>query len=76
MRAVLTISIPVETKREVEQRAKRVNKTTSAYVLNALEILKQMISEEELLAMSQEAEQNYKKGETKVLKSLSDLMKE
>ncbi|MFH0820907.1 MAG: hypothetical protein V1908_03985 [Candidatus Peregrinibacteria bacterium] len=76
MRAVLAISIPVEKKQEVEQRAKRVQKTTSAYVLNALEVFEQLISEEELLAMSKEAEQNYKMGKTKVLKNLSDLMKE
>lgn len=76
MRAVLAISLPVQTKEEVEERAQKAHKTTSAYVLDALEIVKQMISEEELLARIKEAERNYKKGKTKILKSLKDLIRD
>ncbi|MBI5412152.1 hypothetical protein HZA43_03170 [Candidatus Peregrinibacteria bacterium] len=74
MRAILTISMPVEAKKEVEKRARRVHKTTSGYLLDALKIVEQMISEEELLAMSKTAGKNYKQGKTKALKSLNDLI--
>jgi len=74
MRAVVTISMPIEEKKEVERRAKKAHKTLSSYILDSLHIMKSLISEEELLERAQEAEKNYKKGKTKVLRSLSDLI--
>lgn len=76
MRSVLTISLPAETKKEVEKRARIARKSTSRYILDTLEMVDQMISEDELLAMSKEAERNYKLGKTKVLKSLKDLIRD
>lgn len=75
MRSILSLSLPQEQRKELESRAKKANKTLSAYVLDALAIMKELISEEELLAMAKEAEKDYKKGKTKKLESLADLMK-
>lgn len=74
MRSVLTLSVPAERKEEIVTRARKAKKTVSAYVIQALDVINGMISEDELLSMSLAAEKNYKKGKTKVLKSLKDLM--
>lgn len=75
MRVAITLSVPAERKKEIEKRAKKAKKTVSAYVMHALDLADQLISEEELLLMAQEAEKDYKKGKTKILNSLKDLMK-
>ena len=66
--------MPPQKKKEVEARAKKANKSVSGYILDALELMKSLISEEELIEMTQIAEDNYKKGKTKKLRSLADLM--
>jgi len=75
MRSVLAISIPAPEKETLEERAKKARKTVSAYVLDALNLMEQLISEDELVAMAKTAEKNYKKGKTKELKSLADLIR-
>jgi len=75
MRSVLSISLPEETKKEIQRRAKKANKTTSEYIIQIIQLEKSLISEDELLKMSKDAEKDYKAGKTKKLKSLSDLMK-
>lgn len=66
--------MPQKERKELESRAKKANKTLSAYVLDALAIMKELISEDELLAMARQARKDYKDGKTKVLSSLEDLM--
>lgn len=75
MRSILTLSLSAQEKAELQKRAKTKKKTLSAYVLDSLRLVDQLISEEELLAMAKKAEENYKKGKTKKLRSLKDLMK-
>jgi len=75
MRSILSISLPAEKKKELENRAKKANKTTSAYVMQMFELEKNLISEEELCSMAQQAGQDYKEGKTKKSNSLSDLIK-
>lgn len=75
MRSILSISLPKEKKEEVLSRAKAANKTVSAYFMYMLELEKNLISEDELVAMAGQAEKDYAAGKTKPLKSLKDLMK-
>ncbi|MBD3331176.1 ribbon-helix-helix protein, CopG family [Candidatus Peregrinibacteria bacterium] len=75
MRSVLSISLPEETKKEIQRRAKKANKTTSEYIIQIVQLEKSLISEDELLKMAKESEKDYKSGKTKKLKSLADLMK-
>lgn len=75
MRSVLSISLPEETKKEIQWRAKKANKTTSEYIIQIVQLEKSLISEDELLKMAKEAEKDYKAGKTKKLKSLADLIK-
>ncbi|MBI2634885.1 hypothetical protein HYW82_04435 [Candidatus Peregrinibacteria bacterium] len=74
MRSVLSISLPADKKKEIEARARKANKTTSAYIIHIVELEKSLISEDELVEMAAKAEKNYKAGKTKKLKSLADLM--
>lgn len=74
MRAIVNISLPSEKKKEIEQRAKKAQKSVSAYILHAINLEQSLISEEELLKKSEIAESDYRKGKTKELKSLADLM--
>lgn len=74
MRSVLSISLPEDQKKEIEQRAKKANKSTSSYILYTVNLEKQLISEDDLVKMSKKAEKDYKAGKTKELKSLADLI--
>lgn len=76
MRSVLSISIPQSQKAEIERRAKRANRSTSAYIIYAVELEKSLISEDELVEMAAKAEADYKAGKTEELTSLVDLMKQ
>ena len=76
MRAILNVSLPPEKKKAIEERAKQANKTVSAYIIYAVELEQQMISEDELVEMAKEAQERYDRGEAKVLKSLEDLLTE
>lgn len=75
MRSVLSISLPEDKKKEIEERAKKANKSTSAYIIYVVELEKQLISEDEIVKMAKKAEKDYKSGKTKKLKSLADLVK-
>jgi len=75
MRSVLSVSLPEEKKKEIEERAKKANKSTSAYIIYVVDLEKQLISEDELVKMAKKAEKDYKTGKTKKLKNLADLMK-
>ncbi|MFC1616236.1 hypothetical protein ACFL21_03775 [Patescibacteria group bacterium] len=75
MRSVLSISLPQETKKEIEKRAKKSKKTVSAYIIHVFQIEKSLISEKELSKMAIQAEKDYQAGKTKKLKSIADLMK-
>ena len=73
MRSVLSISLSEEKKKEIAKRAKKAGKTVSEYILYTIDLEEDLISEDELVEMMEKAEDEYKKGKTKVLKSLADL---
>jgi len=75
MRSILTVSLPLQKKEEIQKRAKKAKKTISAYILDALNLVQDFISEDELVSMAKQSEKNYNAGKTDELKSLSDLMK-
>ena len=75
MRALLTISLPPQKKKEIEKRAFKLNKSTSAYIRYALELEQHFISEDDLVRMASQAEDAFQNGKTKQLKSLADLMR-
>lgn len=75
MRSVLSISLPAEKKKEIKERAKKANKTTSSYIIDVVELEKNLISEDELVKMANKAEKDYKAGKTKKLSSLAELIK-
>lgn len=74
MRQVLSISVSPEEKKRILARAKKSGRNVSAYILYALEVENDLISEDELLARCKRARINYKDGDTKELSSLADLM--
>lgn len=74
MRSVLSISLSAEKKKEIEERAKKAHKSTSAYIVHVVELEKSLISEDELVKIANKAESDYRAGKTKKLKSLTDLM--
>ncbi|MBU1151756.1 hypothetical protein KJ632_02920 [Patescibacteria group bacterium] len=74
MRSILSISLPAEKKKEIEKRAKKAKKSTSAYIIHVLALEKSLISEDELVKMAKKAEKDYKTGKTKKLNSLADLI--
>ena len=74
MRSILSISLPEEKKKEIEERARKAKQTTSSYIVRIVELEKSLISEGELVKMAAKAEKDYKSGKTKKLTSLTDLM--
>lgn len=74
MRAILNVSLPPAKKKAIEKRAKQANKTVSAYILYAVELEEQMITEDELVVMAEEAQKRYDAGKTKSFKSLEELI--
>ncbi len=74
MREIISVSLSPEKKQQIAERAKKANKTISAYMLYAAELEQNLISEEEILKKGKKAKQDHKNGKTKKLKSLSDLM--
>ncbi len=73
VRQVLSISLSKEKKQEIEKRAKKAKKTVSGYILDLLEIEKDLMSETELATMAEAATKDYAKGNVKKLESLADL---
>ncbi len=74
MRSILNISIPAEKKQEIVRRAKKAGKNVSAYIVYAVSLEAKLIQESELIKMAQKAKSDYRKGKTKKLESLADLM--
>ena len=74
MRAILNISLPADKKKALQERAKKAGKSVSAYVQYIIDLEQSMISEEELIEMSEQARKDYKDGKTEELGSLADLM--
>lgn len=74
MRSVLSISLPPKKKKEIEERAKKAHKSTSAYIVHIVELEKSLISEDELVKLANKAEMDYVEGKTKKLRSLKGLM--
>lgn len=74
MRSIVNISLPLSKKMEIIKRAKKAKKSISAYILYTIQLEQSLISEDELLEMTQNAEKDYQHGKTKELKSLADLM--
>ncbi len=73
-RAILNISVPEAVKKDIVRRAKKSKSTLSAYILRAVELERNLISEDELLKRAKRAMKEYRAGKTKVLRSLEDLM--
>lgn len=73
MRQVLSVSFPTNVVTDIKRRAKKKKVTVSSYFLYLYEIEKEMISEEEIIVMRDQARSDYKKGKTQVIKSLADL---
>lgn len=74
MRAILNVSLPPKKKKAIEKRAKQANKTVSAYILYAVELEEQMITEDELVVMAEEAQKAYDEGRAIELNSLEDFL--
>lgn len=74
MRSILNLSLPAKQKLMIQKRAAASGKSVSAYVLQAIQIEQELISEEELLKMATEVRTDHAAGKTKKLKSLADLM--
>lgn len=73
MRSILSVSLSPDKKKEIEQRAKKANKSVSAYIVHIIDLEKNLISEDELVQMAKLATKEYKSGKTKKLRSLADL---
>ncbi|NOS67517.1 MAG: ribbon-helix-helix protein, CopG family [Candidatus Peribacteraceae bacterium] len=73
MRSLVTISLPPSQLASLKKKAKKRKVSVSYYVRMVLEHENEIISEEQLLAYCKEAEQDYRKGRTYVLKDFKDL---
>lgn len=74
MREILNISLQPEQKSEIVRRAKKAGKNVSAYIVYAVSLEQKLISESDLVKMAKKAKVDYRKGKTKELGSLADLM--
>ena len=73
MRSILTISLSPSQLASLKKRAKKRKVSVSYYVRMVLDHESDIISEEDLLAYCKEAEEDYRKGRTYVLKDIKDL---
>ena len=74
MRKILSASFPAKVVVDIKKRAKEKNVSVSSYFLYLYEIEKDMIGEEELVALRDQARSDYKHGKTMAVRSLADLM--
>ena len=75
MRQVLSLSLPQGVLKEVKTLVKkRGYLSISGYMQNLIEMDKDVISEQELLASIKQAEKEYKEGKTITAKSMADLL--
>lgn len=76
MRSVINISLPEDEAKVIKDRAKKAGfDSVSGYVRSLLALDEELISEEELLAMSRQADKEYKSGKIIKAKSLASLLK-
>jgi len=75
MRSILNVSLPEQTAALVKKRIKKKGfANVSEYIRLLIELDSDLISKEELLAMSRRADKEYNSGKMKKLKSLKDLV--
>jgi predicted DNA-binding protein len=74
MRSVLSISVPPDVKKQIQQKAKKAGKTVSEYLIRIFKREESLISEDDLLEIAERARKQHKEGKTKRLRSLEDLM--
>jgi len=75
MRQVLSLSLPEQIAQEIKSLSKKRGfASVSDYIRQLIELDKDLISADELLAMAQEAEKEYKTGRTIKANSLADLL--
>lgn len=76
MRSVINISLPEDKAKVIKDRAKKAGfASVSGYVRSLLALDEELISEEELLAMSRQADKEYKSGKLIKAKSLASFIK-
>lgn len=76
MRKILNISLPEKTATTAKKTAKKAGfSSVSSYVRFLLDEHSELITVDELLAMSKRADKEYKSGRMKSYKSLSELIK-
>ncbi|MEY4602159.1 MAG: hypothetical protein RL292_100 [Candidatus Parcubacteria bacterium] len=76
MRSVINISLPEDKAKVIKNRAKNAGfASVSGYVRSLLALDEELISAEELLKMSHEADKEYKSGKLVKAKSLASLLK-
>lgn len=73
MRAILTLSLPAEMLESLKQKARRAGTSVSGYVRRIVAHEENIISEDELFMACKEAEHEYRKGKTRVLRDPSEL---
>ncbi len=74
MRKVLSASFPEGVAVDIKKRAKRKNVSVSSYFLYLYEIEKDMIGEDEIVRLRDQARADYTRGKTKAVRSLSELI--
>ena len=75
MRSVLNISLPPQGATTIKKRVKEKGfSNVSEYIRLLIELDSELISKEELLAMSKNADKEYAVDKIKKLKSLKDLV--
>ncbi|MCF7906038.1 hypothetical protein K9L63_02515 [Candidatus Gracilibacteria bacterium] len=74
MRKIISASFPEKVATDIKKRAKKKNVSVSSYFLYLYEIEKDMIGEEEIIALRDQARKDYLRGKTRAIGSLSDLM--
>jgi Arc/MetJ-type ribon-helix-helix transcriptional regulator len=76
MRSVINISLPEDKAKIIKNRAKKAGfASVSGYVRSLLALDEELVSPEELLEMSRQAEKEYKSGKLVKVKSLASLLK-
>ena len=74
MRSILNVSLPPKTASKLKKKVKqRGFESVSEYIKLLVELDSELISKDELLAMSKKADKEYQSGKMKKLKSLAEL---
>ena len=73
MRNVVSVSLPSDALGYLNKRTSETGLSTSAYMLRLLKHDEKLISEEELLEMCKQAEEEYRKGNCITLRTDDDI---